>query len=270
VTPVVEVRAVGKTYAGRRGAPVPALDGVSFAIGEGEILGVVGPSGCGKSTLLRLIGGLAVPSRGAVVRPAAAFRVGVVFQDARLLPWRTAAGNVRFALEGRGAPVDAAARVRAMLDLVDLRGFADRFPHELSGGMQQRVALARALVTEPQLLLLDEPFGALDALTRSYLQEELARIVSPARPPLAAGAAGAGTPRTALLITHDIDEALLLSDRLLVMSARPGRILAEHRVDLPRPRSLPQLSRDARVQELKGHVLDLLRGEVRRTAGEGG
>jgi NitT/TauT family transport system ATP-binding protein len=251
--PLIEIRDLGKTYpAARLGAPVVALDGVSLRIARGEIVGVVGPSGCGKSTLLKIVAGLLAPTRGEVVRhEQGAFRVGVVFQDARLLPWRTTAANVRFGLEGgRRLPHDAAARVGAVLDLVDLGAFAHRHPHELSGGMQQRVALARALVVEPQLLLLDEPFGALDALTRSYLQEELARIV-----------AGAG--RTVLLITHDIDEALLLSDRVLVMSARPGRILAEHALDAARPRSLARLTRDGRLQELKGKVLDLLRAEVR-------
>jgi NitT/TauT family transport system ATP-binding protein len=249
--PLVEVRDLAKAYETPGKPPVAALDGVSFAIARGEIIGMVGPSGCGKSTLLRIVAGLLPPTRGEIVRHGSGpFRVGVVFQDARLLPWRTAAANVRFALESRGADGDARARVREVLELVDLATFADRYPHELSGGMQQRVALARALVVEPQLLLLDEPFGALDALTRRYLQEELARIV-------------ARTGRTVLLITHDIDEALLLSDRLLVMSARPGRLLAEHAVDLGRPRSLAQMSRHGRLQELKGSVLDLLRAEVR-------
>jgi NitT/TauT family transport system ATP-binding protein len=196
------------------------------------------------------VAGLTAPSRGEIIRhETGRFRVGVVFQDPRLLPWRTAAGNVRFGLEGEGVPGDAAARVGAVLELVGLGGFANRHPHELSGGMQQRVALARALVIEPRLLLLDEPFGALDALSRSYLQEELARNV-----------ARAG--RTVVLITHDIDEALLLSDRVLVMSARPGRILAEHPMDVARPRSLAAMSRDGRVQELKGRILDVLRTEV--------
>jgi NitT/TauT family transport system ATP-binding protein len=225
---------------------------VSFAVGRGEVVGIVGPSGCGKSTLLRIVAGLIAPTRGEVARLGTGrFRVGVVFQDPRLLPWRTAAANIRFALEGRGeAGSGATTRVSAVLDLVDLGSFAGRHPHELSGGMQQRVALARALVVEPDLLLLDEPFGALDALTRSYLQEELARIV-------------ATTGRTVLLITHDIDEAFLHSDRVLVMSARPGRILAEHAVPLARPRSIARLSRDGRLQDLRGMVLDLLRGEVR-------
>jgi sulfonate transport system ATP-binding protein len=251
VTSLLEVRGLAKTFPTRTGAPIVALESVSLAIAPGEVVGIVGPSGCGKTTLLRVVANLTEPTGGAIVHLGRErFRVGVVFQDARLLPWRTAAGNVRFGLEGDGAPGDAAERVTAVLELVGLGGFADRYPHELSGGMQQRVALARALVVEPQLLLLDEPFGALDALTRSYLQEELARIV-----------ARAG--RTVMLITHDIDEALLLSDRVLVMSARPGRILAEHAVDVPRPRSLAAMSRDGRLQELRGQVLDRLRGEVR-------
>jgi NitT/TauT family transport system ATP-binding protein len=250
--PLVSVRELGHTFLVRDAVPVTALAEVSFTVGRGEVVGIVGPSGCGKSTLLRIMAGLIAPTRGDVARLGPGpFRVGVVFQDPRLLPWRTAAANVRFALEGRGeAGPGATARVSAVLDLVDLGSFAGRHPHELSGGMQQRVALARALVVEPDLLLLDEPFGALDALTRSYLQEELARIV-------------ATTGRTVLLITHDIDEAFLLSDRVLVMSARPGRILAEHAVPLARPRSIARLSRDGRLQDLRGMVLDLLRGEVR-------
>jgi NitT/TauT family transport system ATP-binding protein len=250
--PLVEIRDLGKTFPVRSGEPVTALAGVSFTIGRGEVVGIVGPSGCGKSTLLRIVAGLIPATRGEVVQHGGdGFRAAVVFQDARLLPWRTAAGNVRFALEGRGGVGrDHVERVGRVLDLVGLAGFADRHPHELSGGMQQRVALARALATEPQLLLLDEPFGALDALTRSYLQEELARIV-------------AETRRTVLLITHDIDEAFLLSDRVLAMSARPGRILAAYAVEGARPRSLTELSRDGRLQELKARVLDLLRTEVR-------
>jgi NitT/TauT family transport system ATP-binding protein len=252
LVPLVEVHDLGQTFATRTGPAVVALDGVSLRIARGEIVGVVGPSGCGKSTLLRVVAGLLPAPRGTVVRPGAGpFRVGVVFQDPRLLPWRTAAGNVRFGLEGGGAPgPDAERRIRAVLELVGLAGFADRHPHELSGGMQQRVALARALAIEPRLLLLDEPFGALDALTRSYLQEELARIV-------------AETGQTVLLITHDIDEAFLLSDRVLVMSARPGRILAEVPVSLARPRTLAGLAREQEAQALKGRILDLLRGEVR-------
>ena len=160
----LELDSLSKSY-----GAVSALRGVSLSVAEGELVAVVGPSGCGKSTLLRIVAGLIAPTRGEVARLGTGrFRVGVVFQDPRLLPWRTAAANVRFALEGRGeAGPGAATRVSAVLDLVDLGSFAGRHPHELSGGMQQRVALARALVVEPDLLLLDEPFGALDALTRS-------------------------------------------------------------------------------------------------------
>ncbi len=249
---IIEVCAVEKVFHRAGQESVKALDGLTFAIAEGEIVAVVGPSGCGKSTLLRILAGLTAPSRGSIVRPGGApFRAGVVFQDARLLPWRSAAANIRFAFEGshsggRGVPADAAARVAAVLNLVELTGFPDRYPHELSGGMQQRVALARALVVAPQLLLLDEPFAALDALTRATMQEEVARIVGGAR-------------KTALLITHDIDEALLLADRVLVMSPRPGRFLAEHRIALPRPRTLDHLLADPRAQDVKRAILDLLR-----------
>ena len=246
-SPLIDIRGVDKVFARPGQPPVQALDSVSFAIGEGEIVGVLGPSGCGKSTLLRILAGLDAPTRGAVVRNAqGGFRVGVVFQDSRLLPWRSAAGNVRFAFEGGGVPDDADARIASVLALVDLSAFAERHPHELSGGMQQRVALARALVLDPQLLLMDEPFAALDALTRAYLQEEVARIVAQSR-------------RTVMLITHDIDEALLLSDRVLVMSPRPGRILAEYPIDLQRPRSVAQLLDAERLQRVKKEILELLR-----------
>ena len=244
----IVLREISKSFQREGQPPLLALDRVSFDIAPGEIVAVVGPSGCGKSTLLRILAGLAASSGGGVQFPGQTpFRAGVVFQDSRLLPWRSAAGNIRFAMQGRGGlPADAEARIAAVLKLVDLAGFADHLPHELSGGMQQRVALARALVIEPQLLLMDEPFAALDALTRANMQEEVARIV-------------ASDKRTVLLITHDIDEALLLADRVLVMSPRPGRILAEHAIALPRPRTLPQLIGDTATQRQKQTILDLLR-----------
>jgi len=244
----IEIHKVDKIFTRAGHPPVQALDGVSFTIREGETVAVLGPSGCGKSTLLRILAQLDTPSRGEVFRNVPGlFRAGVVFQDSRLLPWRSVAGNIRFAFEGRdGAPENAESRIAKVLELVDLTAFAERHPHELSGGMQQRVALARALVIEPQLLLMDEPFAALDALTRAHLQEEVASIVSRAR-------------RTVLLITHDIDESLLLADRVLVMSPRPGRILAEHAIDLARPRSVGQLLDAEPIQRIKRRILELLR-----------
>jgi len=206
---------------------VTALGPLDLFVGRGEIVGVVGTSGCGKSTLLRIIGGLE-PATGGSVRidgePVRGPRpeIGIVFQEPRLMPWLTVAGNVTFGLDGvprakRQALADAA------LAKVGLTRFAQALPRELSGGMAQRVALARALVTEPEILLLDEPFSALDAFTRIRLQDELLRLWAIDRP-------------TLLFVTHDIDEALALADRVIVLRGHPGRIRRDDRIDLPRPR----------------------------------
>ena len=206
---------------------VTALGPLDLFVGRGEIVGVVGTSGCGKSTLLRIIGGLE-PATGGSVRidgePVRGPRpeIGIVFQEPRLMPWLTVAGNVTFGLDGvprarRETLADAA------LAKVGLTRFAKALPRELSGGMAQRVALARALVTEPEILLLDEPFSALDAFTRIKLQDELLRLWAIDRP-------------TLLFVTHDIDEALALADRVIVLRGHPGRIWRDDRIDLPRPR----------------------------------
>ncbi len=204
-----------------------ALQGVDLAARPGEILGIVGGSGCGKSTLLRLMCGLVPPTHGRVwfggtpitgPRP----EIGLVFQEPRLMPWLTVAENVQFGLHNLPR-AERAARALQALERVGLRQFADALPRELSGGMAQRTAIARALVTRPSVLLLDEPFSALDALTRADLQSHLVDIWSDERP-------------TMVLVTHDIDEALFLSDRIVVMRGRPGAIHAEFTIDLPRPR----------------------------------
>ncbi len=207
-----------------------ALDGVSLEIRSGEFLSIIGPSGCGKSTLLRLAAGLlplqsgSLQVNGAVPRRAQqAGAFGITFQDAALLPWRTVLANVRLPLEvqrRRGTPVDP----RALLSLVGLSGFDRYYPHQLSGGMQQRAALARALVTDPPILLMDEPFAALDEITRTELRHELLRIT-------------AQTRKTVLFVTHSLAEAVLLSDRVAVMSGAPGRIRTVIDIDLPRPRT---------------------------------
>ncbi len=215
----------------------PALVGVSLDARPGEFLSIIGPSGCGKSTLLRLVAGLLPVQQGEVTidgaPPRAAQRaraLGIVFQDAALLPWRTVADNVRLPLElirpGR-AGVRAGhtdERVAELLDLVGLGGFGRYYPHQLSGGMQQRVALARALATDPPLLLMDEPFAALDDITRTELRLELCRITEQ-------------TGKTVLFVTHSIGEAVLLSDRVAVMTRAPGAIRAVAEIDLPRPRA---------------------------------
>ena len=207
------------------------LEGVDLRVRTGEVVAIVGPNGCGKSTLLRLLSGLLLPESGEIeVRgeqvsgpdPA----VGLVFQEPRLLPWRTVTDNIALPLEL--AQISAAVRgdrVRAAIELTSLDGFAGAFPDQLSGGMAQRAALARALVTEPEVLLLDEPFSALDALTRERLDVELLALWERTR-------------TTILLVTHSISEAVFLSDRVLVMSSRPGHFVADISIDAPRPRSL--------------------------------
>ena len=216
--------ALAKTYDGT--PPVPALAPFDGTFGAGQTTALVGPSGCGKSTLLRLIAGLEAPSAGTVRiggdTPAARARqggIGMAFQDASLLPWRTVRGNVALALRLARKPADAAA-VDRLIDLVGLTGFGDARPAALSGGMRQRAAIARCLVTEPGLLLLDEPFAAVDALTRTRLGAEL--------PPLWRAR---GT--TAILVTHSVDEAVALSDRVLVLSPRPARVVADIATDTP-------------------------------------
>jgi len=223
------IRDLTKTYHTQHG-PVMALGGVSLSVAEGEFLAVIGPSGCGKSTLARILADLETASCGEIVvqrsgngvRPLTA----MVFQDYALFPWRTVQGNVTFGLERRGAPGSARAAAAAKyLALMGLTGFARHYPHQLSGGMKQRVALARALAVNAEVLLMDEPFAALDAQTRTLLQEELLRV-------------WAHEQKTVLYITHAIEEAVLLGDRVVVLTARPGRVKAIYPVTLPRPRHL--------------------------------
>ncbi|WP_149537048.1 ABC transporter ATP-binding protein [Siccirubricoccus phaeus] len=228
--PVIALEGVDLAYRSKRGA-VTALSGIELAAAPGEFLAVVGPSGCGKSTLLKLVSGLLMPSAGAVRVKGAGVtgpspEVGIVFQSPLLMPWRSVLENILLPIEIRG--MDKAAYLptaKALIELVGLSGFADRHPWELSGGMQQRVGLCRALVHDPELLLMDEPFGALDAMTREQMNGELQRIWMEQR-------------KTVLLITHSISEAVYLADRVLVMSPRPGRIIGDIAVDLPRPRTL--------------------------------
>jgi len=226
----IEARRVSKTYGTYRtggGADgVQALHEVDFGVREQEFVSILGPSGCGKSTLLRAIAGL-TPFDGAISVSGEQVRgpmddVGVVFQSANLLPWRTVEANLRLGIEIRRETPEPG-RLKAMLEMIGLTGFESRYPHELSGGMRQRVAIGQALVRNPKVLLLDEPFGALDALTRDKLNIELLRIWQAEK-------------KTVVLVTHSIPEAILLSDRVLVMSERPGRLLEDVHIDLPRPR----------------------------------
>ncbi len=205
------------------------LEEVTFEVKDHEFVAIIGPSGCGKTTLLRIIHGLVRPDSGTVYldgNPVTGpgYDRAMVFQDASLLPWRTALGNAVFGLELKGLPRSQYEEIgRHYLKLVGLAGFEGYHPHQLSGGMQQRVGLARALAIDPEVLLLDEPFGALDAQTREVLQGELIRIF-------------AETRKTALFVTHDLDEAIYLADRLIVMGLRPARVIAEMDVRMPRPR----------------------------------
>ena len=227
---MIAVRHLSKRF-GTSAAPVVALSDIDFNINEGELVVVVGPSGCGKSTLLRILAGLLPQSDGEAFlhgTPILGPRrdIGVVFQSPVLFPWRSVLGNCLLPVDVQGLGREKMrARAMDLLRLVGLQGFEHRFPWELSGGMQQRVALVRALIHDPALLLMDEPFGALDAMTRESMNMELQRIWMERR-------------KTVLFITHSIGEAVYLADRVLVMTPRPGRILDELRIDLPRPRGL--------------------------------
>jgi NitT/TauT family transport system ATP-binding protein len=235
---VVVARDVTKAYATTAG-PFMALERVSFDVADGKFVAIVGPSGCGKSTLLQIVGGLAVATAGEVLVDGARIdapqpdKIGIVFQEPLLLPWKSARENVEFPLALRGGPSAARqARANELLALVGLADFADSFPHQLSGGMRQRVAIARGLVRHPRMLLMDEPFAALDEQTRTRMWGELLRIWSQSR-------------ATVLFVTHSLVEAVYLADEVLVMAARPGRIVERLTVDLPRPRTLDMLGAPA-------------------------
>jgi NitT/TauT family transport system ATP-binding protein len=227
----IEAKGVRKVFASRDKTPVVALDGADLNIGVGEFVSLLGPSGCGKSTLLSMIAGLVPASEGSIRIEGTEVRepytnIGIVFQNDLLLDWHTVLGNVLVQYVMRGQdPKPHEERARALIASVGLKDFEQKYPWELSGGMRQRVAICRALIHEPPLLLMDEPFGALDALTREQLQVDLQRIWQ-------------GTKKTVVFVTHSIDEAIFLSDRVVVMTPRPGRIHDVLRINLQRPRSL--------------------------------
>lgn len=228
--PVLVAEGIRHVYSSGQGELL-ALDGVGLAVSQGEFVAIVGPSGCGKSTLLRILGGLLVPTQGKVRLDGRSLssprrEVGFVFQNVNLMPWRTVLRNATLPLEVARVPqAEAERRARDLLALVGLAGFEQAYPRELSGGMAQRLAIARALVGDPEVLLLDEPFGSLDALSREQMNLELLRIWRARRV-------------TAIMVTHDLQEAIFIADRVLVMSHRPGCISADVPVDLPRPRRL--------------------------------
>ena len=246
--PLIEFDRVAKTYEARDG-PVESLRSMSFDIKDGEFMAIVGPSGCGKSTLLKMVAGLLPLSAGEIRLDGSAVKgppdnVGIVFQSAVLLAWRSVLDNIMLQIEMRHLSRSVhLPKARELLALTGLADFANKYPWQLSGGMQQRASICRALVHDPAVLLMDEPFGALDAMTREKMNVELQRIWSE-------------TKKTVLFITHSIPEAVFLADRVLVMSERPGTIAAIYDVDLPRPRSLRVMSDPdfgALAQKIRAH-----------------
>jgi len=261
-TPYIEVDHLYLGYAGKtRSEPVIACRDLNFTIGSGEFVALVGPSGCGKTTFLESLAGLAQVGAGKLsiggkpVTGPGRDR-SLVFQSPSLFPWRDVYGNVIFGCQAQGRLNEAAkARAKAIIEMVGLSHVAKRRPQELSGGMKQRVNLARALVTEPRLLLLDEPFGALDAQTREVLQDELVRIWQES---------AMGKSTTAVFVTHDVREAVLLADRVIVFSKSPGRVLEDIRIDLPRPR-VSEVRRSQSFTEFEERILGALYGRQRQT-----
>lgn len=246
---MIEIRQCRKTYRSDGTLqPVAVLDGIDLAVRPEEFVSVLGPSGCGKTTLLRIVAGLEPWDSGEVIVNGVPVTGpgpdrAMVFQDFALLPWSTVIDNVGFGLELRGASVAERNGVaKRLIDTVGLTGFERHYPHQLSGGMQQRVGLARALAVDPQLLLLDEPFGSLDSLTRRALQEDVLRLHETTR-------------KTVLLVTHSVDEAARLGDRIVLLGTRPARVVDVIETGLPRPRP-PHVGADRRFVELKEHLWD--------------
>jgi len=241
----IKLTEVSKVY-GKGAAAVLAVDRLSLTVAAGEFVCLIGASGCGKSTLLSMVAGLDTPTSGQV--DTGGQRVAIMFQEPALFPWLTARKNVELAMRARNVPkAERARRAGELLDTVHLAEFADKRPHELSGGMRQRVALARALAHEADVLLMDEPFGALDAMTRDLLHDELDRIC-------------AERSLTVLFVTHNVREAARLGDRVVLLSSRPGRVIDEYQV----PRTGPRRIDSVQVAELASKVTDRLREEMRR------
>lgn len=249
IVPMIAIKGVTKLFRRRGGGTHLAIDAIDLEVTSGEFVSILGPSGCGKSTLLYIVGGFVPPSGGTVSvsgRPVTGPGPdrGPVFQEFALFPWKTVLGNVAYGLREAGLPRrEAEARASALIARVGLKGFERFYPKELSGGMKQRVAIARTLAYDPAILLMDEPFGALDAHTRIRLQNELLDLWERDR-------------KTVLFVTHAVDEAVFLSDRVVVMTRQPGRIKAVVDIDLPRPRRRDELLLDSRYQH---HVIDLER-----------
>jgi NitT/TauT family transport system ATP-binding protein len=257
----LQIENISKTFTRKNKASVEALRDINLSIGEGEFVAIVGASGSGKSTLLRIIDGLLPPTQGAVFVDGD--RIGrpgrdraMVFQQDALLPWKTVIENVAYGLTLARLPKVAAQRIgQKFVDMAGLRGFEHHYPHQLSGGMRQRVNVARALAVDPKILLLDEPFAALDAQTREIMQTELLSIWQETR-------------KTVVLITHQIDEAVFLADRVIVFSARPGSVRQQVPIDLPRPRAL-ELKRQPEFVALVDRIWKMIEAEVRASMRQG-
>jgi NitT/TauT family transport system ATP-binding protein len=256
---VIALQASGikKSYA-KNGRPLEILDVERFAAREGEFITIIGPSGCGKSTFLHIMGGFIKAEAGRIevygreVSDPGPDR-GMMFQEFSLFPWKSVAGNIAWGLEVQGLPRQAIEEtVGRYLDMTGLTDFRNHYPAELSGGMKQRAALARVLAFDPKVLLMDEPFGALDAQTRELMQEELMRVWERTR-------------KTIVFVTHDIEEAVYLGDRVVVLTARPGRVREEVKIDLPRPRGL-EIKKSIQCHEYRNYIWDLIRSESRRAA----
>jgi NitT/TauT family transport system ATP-binding protein len=242
----LHIQGLSKVY-GQGGAAVHALDGIDLEVAQGELLCLVGASGCGKSTLLNLVAGLDAPSAGTVDRRG---RVALMFQEAALFPWLTVRSNVELALKLRGKPKrERREQAEQLLHTVHLEGFGGKLPHELSGGMRQRVAIARAFAQDADILLMDEPFGALDAMTRDLLHAELERL-------------WADRSLSVVFVTHNVREAARLADRVVLLSSRPGRVVSSFDVDIERPRRMDS----PEVSSLAAEITEELRVEVRRHA----
>jgi len=257
--PILEVRDLAKVFS-RQGKRVVALENFALTVRAGEFVAIVGPSGCGKSTFLHMVGGFEPSDGGAITLNGRQVTEpgpdrGMLFQEYALYPWLTVRGNVLWPLEIIKVPKAERGRIAdRFIAMVGLSQFENHYPNELSGGMKQRVALARLLALDPRILLMDEPFGALDAQNRELLQEELQQIWDKSR-------------KTVLFVTHDIDEAIYLADRVIVFTARPGRIKADIAIDLPRPRDI-EIKKTPAYGEYRNHIWDLLRSEVLRARDE--
>ena len=257
--PKIEISNLSKVFDKSARSRTAVFEAINLSIKDGEFVSLVGPSGCGKSTLILCIAGLETHSSGQILLEGRLVTkpgpdLAIVFQEYALFPWRSVIRNVEYGLETAGVPkAERRERARDTLKLVDLSGFEDYWPHELSGGMRQRVAIARALVTEPKVLLLDEPFGALDALTRSSLQKELSRICQ-------------ATGKTVLFVTHSISEAVYLSDRIILLSKRPATVRLDVTTDLPRPRDPYDPNFGALAEKLERMLLEEVSTEAKLSA----